>query len=102
MEFSAGDLGHWDCVSGQRRCGNTHIEGKQILLAKSSQGQAHVGTFRTQRADGAATSFRKGSDSKYYRPCGLDGLRHSRHQLRCVGLKAATGDGGSVNMAVSV
>lgn len=48
MEFSAGDLGHWDCVSGQRRCGNTRIEGKQIPLAKSSQGQAHVGTFRTQ------------------------------------------------------
>ena len=46
--FLPGDLGHWDYVSGQRRCGKTRIERKQILLAKSSQGQAHVGTFRTR------------------------------------------------------
>ena len=46
--------------------------------------------------------FSEGSDGKYFRPRGLDGLHHSRHQLCCVGLKAATGDGGSINVAVSV
>lgn len=80
------DLGHCNCVSGQRRCGNTHVEGKtnspgQVLARSGSCG--NIQDLRAELVGG----FWGGPDSRYFRLCHLGGLCHSCHQLCCGGLR---------------